>query len=143
MPAAPSALSAAELTERLTGALRATLFASNLRINPRRLQSIAAAAADSYRGFAAGGQEPAAAHAYGRSLAADGLGHAGALALVEALLMAAWSEEPATAAPPAALSYTSALLAGYMAAREEALLQEQERTRVALDRVRANGSPGA
>ena len=29
------------------------------------------------------------------------------------------------------------------AAREEALLQEQERTRVALDRVRTTGSPGS
>lgn len=137
MTAASTTLTATELAGRLAGALRATLFASNLRINPRRLQTIAAAAADSYLAFAAGELQPAAATAYGRSLAADGLGHAGVVALVEALLLAAWADEPGEAAPPRALGYTSSLLAGYMAAREAALLQEQERTRVALERVRA------
>jgi hypothetical protein len=137
MTAAPTTLTAADLTGRLAGALRATLFASKLRINPRRLQAIATAAADSYLAFAAGDLEPAAASSYGRTLAADGLGHAGVLALVEALLLAAWADEPGEAAPPRALGYTSSLLAGYMAAREEALLHEQERTRAALDRARA------
>ena len=137
MTAAPTTLTVPELAERLAGALRATLFASNLRINPRRLQAIAGAAADSYLAFAAGDLEPAAAAAHGRALAGDGLGHAGVVALVEALLLAAWADEPGEAAPPRALTYTSSLLTGYMAAREQALLQEQERTRVALDRVRA------
>jgi hypothetical protein len=137
MTTAHSALTAAELTDRLAAALRATLFASKLRITPRRLQTIAAGAAASYLAFAAGELEPAAVDAYGRELAADGLGHATLLALVELLLRAAWEAEPGEGAPSKALGYTGALLAGYMAAREEALLREQERTRAALDRVRA------
>jgi len=137
MTTTQTGLSAAELTVKLAGALKATLFASNLRINPRRLQTIAADTAGSYLAFAAGEQEPDAVTSYGRGLATDGLGHATLLALVDRLLRAAWEAEPTEGAPSKALSYTTALLAGYMAAREEALLQEQERTRAALERVRA------
>jgi hypothetical protein len=137
MPVASLHLSPAELTSELAAALKTTLFASNLRINPRRLQGIAADTTAAYLSFVAGELRDADANGYGRRLAGEGLGHAGLLALVATLLRSAWGSGPEDGAVHPAITYTGALLAGYMAAREEALLQEQERTRVALDRARA------
>jgi hypothetical protein len=42
---------------------------------------------------------------------------------------------------PVSVRYSNPLLAGYMAGREAYLLQEQERTRLALERARAQDTP--
>lgn len=138
-----SALDAERLSQRLLAALRATLFDSRLSVTPRRVGQIAAEAAGAFTGYRGDPADDAAAHAAGRRLAQEGLGHASILAIVAALHDAALAGPGATlpAAGRHATQYCGRLLAGYMAAREADLLVEQERTRQALDRARGQAGP--
>lgn len=120
------------LARQLQAALRATIFESRLAVTPRRLAQLADEAAADFIGYA-DGHNDAMARALGRRLAGEGLGHRAALALVEALHSAAETQgQRQTTA-----QYCTQLLWGYMEAREEHLLREQERTRIALERARA------
>lgn len=120
------------LARQLQASLRATIFESRLAVTPRRLAQLADEVAADFIGYAAC-RDGAMARARGRRLAGEGLGHSAALALVEALHMAAETPEQRQAT----VAYCTPLLCGYMEAREEQLLREQERTRIALERARA------
>lgn len=136
-PEAESAppVSAEALAPALLAALRPTLFESGRLVSPRRAGQLAATFAGSFQAYSADEAGDTAARAFGQQLAHEGLGHSGALALVAAL------HQQVDAGPSAdrrrAVAYCGALLAGYMAAREALILREQEQTREALQRARA------
>ena len=124
------------LATELRQALHQTLFSSGLRISPRRVNQIGQEAAVAFFKFLEMEDEEAA-RAYGQHLAMDGLGHHSVLTMTEALRRACRaSGNPAGVSPSVAGRYVNALLEGYMASREASLLQEQERTRRALQRAR-------
>lgn len=131
-------LNTAHLVEELTQALQTTLFSCTGRITPRRVKQIAQEMAKAFLQFAQN-EDPATARAYGRQLAQEGIGHRAALSLSEALRRTCWeSANPGFQLLPASGRYVGALLEGYMAEREALLLQEQERTRLALERAQAH-----
>jgi hypothetical protein len=127
----------ARLANQLQQALQGTIFSSTLRIAPRRVRQIADEFAAVFRQFAEEQERSETVHAYGRRLATDGVGHQAILALTDVLHRECWAPiDPAVRILPVSVRYSSALLAGYMAGREAHLLQEQERTRQALERAR-------
>jgi hypothetical protein len=127
----------------LKRALQATVFTSNLRVSPRRVQQIALEIAATFRRFLAEPAYAETAYTYGQRLAGEGVGHRAMLALIEVLHRASWAGADLGGEDlPASVQCSSHLLAGYMAGREAYLLQEQERTRLALDRARAQATPG-
>jgi hypothetical protein len=127
-----------DLERSLQQALQATIFTSNLRVSPRRVNQIAREVATAFRQFLAAQDCAAPIFAYGQRLAGEGIGHKAILALVETLHCVAWERaDLGSARLPASVPCGSHLLAGYMAGREAYLLQEQERTRIALERARA------
>jgi hypothetical protein len=79
-------------------------------------------------------------YAYGQRLADEGIGHRTILALIEVLHRASWEHAEVGTDLPASVQCSSHLLAGYMAGREAYLLQEQERTRLALERARTQAT---
>jgi len=96
--------------------------------------------ANGVRGHGAQGQA-GAAYAYGWRLAAAGIGHRATLALVDALHRICWeSADRGSGGSPASVRYSNPLLAVYKATREVSLLREQERTRLAIGRARAQNA---
>lgn len=131
------------LAPRLLAALRTTMFGSRLLVTPRRLGQIAEEAAGSYQRYLAGEECDDTVEDFGQRLAQDGLGHRSTLALVGALHESAGALAPCEpSVARAAARYSTHLLAGYMEAREAYLLKEQERTRLALERARAQHDEG-
>lgn len=140
-PAPPSILNQERLESELKRALQATIFSSNLRISPRRVHHIAMEVAATFCQFLTQQGVDTPAYAYGQRLANEGIGHRTILALIEVLHRTSWEHADAGCADlPASVQCSSHLLAGYMAGREAYLLQEQERTRLALDRVRTQST---
>jgi hypothetical protein len=125
------------LVAELKQALQATIFDSRLRIAPRRMHQIVQEVAAAFRLFVEQQENVDAAYAFGQRLADEGIGHRTILALIDVLHNACWESADATASrSPTSIRYSNPLLAGYMARREAYLLQEQERTRLALERAR-------
>jgi hypothetical protein len=126
------------LENELKCALQSTIFNSNLRISPRRVNQIALDIARMFGRFLEEQASAETIHAYGEHLAAEGVGHRTILALVEVLHRASWERADGRDIDlPVSVQCSSRLLAGYMVGREAYLLQEQERTRLALERARA------
>jgi hypothetical protein len=129
------------LENELKRALQSTIFNSNLRIAPRRLNQIALDIAKMFGRFLKEQSSAETAYAYGQHLAGEGVGHRTILALVEVLHCASWEQADTRDMDlPVSIQCSSQLLAGYMVSREAYLLQEQERTRLALERARAQTS---
>jgi hypothetical protein len=123
----------------LRRALQSTIFNSNLRISPRRMNQIAQDIAKTFGRFLEEQTSAEATYAYGQHLAGEGVGHRTILALVEVLHCASWRQADSQGTDlPVSVRCSSQLLAGYMVGRETYLLQEQERTRLALERPRAH-----
>jgi hypothetical protein len=136
-PAPTAILDQERLEIELKRALQSTIFSSNLRVSPRRVNQIALEIAATFRQFLAERDSDAPTFEYGQRLASEGVGHRTMLALIEVLHRASWELADIGGADlPASVQCSSQLLAGYMAGREAYLLQEQERTRMALDRAR-------
>lgn len=132
------------LARELQQALRSTLFSSSRGLTPRRANLLGEQMAQSLSAFCDTPDE-AAAQAYGRALAQEGLGTRSLLAMTEALRRsAAQASNPSPHLADAAVAYVNTLLEGYIAGREELVLREQERTLQAF--LRASGpredSPG-
>jgi hypothetical protein len=129
------------LVTELKQALQATIFTSSLRIAPRRVHQIAQEVAAAFRRFLEGQEHADIAYTYGQALADEGISHQAILALIDALHRICWeSAHRSTSESPVSVRYGNPLLAGYMAGREASLLREQERTRLALDRARAQNA---
>jgi hypothetical protein len=139
---APAALVDQErLESELKRALQATIFHSNLRIAPRRVHQIALEIAQMFRQFLEERANAETTYAYGQHLAGEGVGHRTILALIEVLHRVSWGQADIVGADlPASVQCSSQLLAGYMLGREAYLLQEQDRTRQALERARAQAT---
>jgi hypothetical protein len=122
----------------LKRALQTTIFNSNLRISPRRMNQIALDIAKAFGQFLEEQASVETTYAYGQYLAGEGVGHRTILALIEVLHRASWEQVDSKGADlPVSVRCSSQLLAGYMDGRETYLLQAQERTRLALERARA------
>jgi hypothetical protein len=122
----------------LKRALQSTIFNSNLRISPRRMNQIAQDIATMFGQFLEEQASAETTYAYGQHLAGEGMGHRTILALIEVLHRASWGQADSRGADlPVSVRCISQLLAGYLVGRETYLLQEQERTRLALERARA------
>jgi hypothetical protein len=141
LPSTPAGIDSEALAGKLQAALRATLFGSRLTITPRRSGQLAAACAASLQRYLAHEEDDASVNRFGQNLAQEGLGHSSLLAKVEVLQGLALAHGPQPPATPSVERYILALLAGYMQSREAYLLAEQERTRLALERARANTQP--
>ncbi len=128
------ALDEGHLATELSQALRQTLFSSGLRVSPRRVNQIGQEMAAGFRQFL-GAEDEEAARTYGQRLAVEGLGHRAILTTTETLRRTCRESDNPAALPSVAGRYVNALLEGYMAGREASLLQEQERTRRALQRA--------
>ena len=125
------------LAAELQQALQATIFDSGLRIAPKRMHQIVQEVATAFRRFLEEHEHTDAAYTFGQYLADAGVGHRTLLALMDVFHHTCWeSAATTTGRSPASVRYGTPLLAGYMARREAYLLQEQERTRLALERAR-------
>jgi hypothetical protein len=140
-PPTPAVIDSAALAGKLQAALRATMFGSRLTITPRRSGQLAATCATSLERYLARKADDVAVNRFGQDLAQEGLGHSSLLAKVEVLQNVALANGRQPDAAPSVERYILALLAGYMQSREAYLLAEQERTRLALERARANTQP--
>ena len=137
-PVAAFLLDQGRLENELKRALQSTIFHSNLRISPRRVHQIALDIARMFGRFLEEQASAETIHAYGEHLAGEGVGHRTILALVEVLHRASWKQADGRDIDlPVSVQCSSQLLAGYMVGREAYLLQVQERTRLALERARA------
>lgn len=117
-------------------ALQETMFLNALGINPRQLRNAVETCNSCFNQFFSDG-DPAAVEIYGQQLAGIGMGHQGVLALVQAINQ--WcGRANNTELHEIALSsrFSLPLLKGYMQAREQRILFQQEQTRIALDRAR-------
>jgi hypothetical protein len=124
------------LATKLHQALRQTLFSSGRRISPRCVNQVGQEMVVAFFKFLATEDEEAA-RACGRRLTAEGLGHCAILATTETLRRTCReSGNPVGVSPSVVGRYVNAPLEGYMAGREASLLQEQERTRRALQQAR-------
>ncbi|MCS7177772.1 MAG: hypothetical protein RML46_06920 [Anaerolineae bacterium] len=127
------------LTARMRAALEEHAFTNRALFPPRQLAEFARQEAESFLSFLRDPDE-AMARERGRSLARQGLSHRSVLALTQALQEVGWeSANPEVELwPPFQQTighYVRALLEGYMAAREESILEQQEKTRQALLRA--------
>lgn len=127
------------LTARMRSALEEHAFTNRALFPPRQLAGFAQQEAEAFLAFLESGDERAAQE-QGRNLARAGLSHRSVLALTQALQEVGWeSANPEVALwPPlqkAIGRYIRAFLEGYMAAREESILEQQEKTRQALMRA--------
>jgi len=128
-----------DLAARMRSALEEHTFSNYAIISPRRLGEMAREEAEAFLAFLGSG-DVEAARQRGRRLAQEGLGHRSILSLTETLRQVGWeSTNPEVELwPPlqeAIGRYTTALLEGYMAGREESILEQQEKTRQALLRA--------
>lgn len=117
-------------------ALQETMFLNALGINPRQLRNTVETCSSCFNRFLSDG-DPAGVEIYGQQLASIGMGHQGVLALVQAINQ--WcGKADNTLLSEIALSsrFSLPLLRGYMQAREQRILFQQEQTRIALDRAR-------
>jgi hypothetical protein len=131
----------AELSKSLRSALQGTLFGSRKLVTPRRLGQIAEDASSSFGAYLDGVNDAQTVCDFGRRLASDGFGHTTILALVATLQTYTWNQPVGhDGKQPAAVSYSTSLLRGYMEEREAYLLKEQEMTRRALDRARTQAA---
>ena len=138
---APGPLDLADLERRLRQSLQATFFDNDRNCSPRRLGLLARELTESFARYLNGEAPDEAVRALGDRLARDGIGHQSVLGLIDSLHRVGWARaQAADSAPPASLGYCGPLLAGYMRGREDALLKEQEQTRLALDRARSQAS---
>jgi hypothetical protein len=125
------------LSHYLLGALRSTPFDSRRTVTSHHARQIADEIVDSFQRYLSDCEGADAVRAFGRCLAHDGIDHTSILAIAEALHGFSWELcETQPAAEWRAVHYCSCLLTGYMAAREEYLLCEQERIRLTLDWAR-------
>ena len=114
-------------------ALHETAFSNRRRISPRRLDEIGREEAGAFLEFLKTGDEKVVLDR-GEGLAREGLGHRSVLMMTETLRV--FCRESVNPGDKAAGRYAAALLEGYMAGRENVLLNEQERTREAYLRAR-------
>ena len=125
------------LAEALSSSLRNTLFSSSLSVSPRQVNTIASGPTSGFFTFF-GDRDGSVADTYGRQLAQAGVGHRSILAMTETLRQECYQKaNPSTELPAVAGLYVNALLEGYMAGREELVLQEQQRTVQAYIRASA------
>ncbi|MEA3337621.1 MAG: hypothetical protein U9R25_17125 [Chloroflexota bacterium] len=127
----------------LQHALRDTLFSSGLMISPARVRQISAEMATSFFSFFDGRQDVETRN-IGAQLANDGLGSASLLAMTEALRRTCREKSnPLSDLPNTAGQYCNAVTEGYIEAREENLLKEQERTYQAFLRAKESRALGS
>ena len=130
------------LVSGLCSALRETTFSNHLLIVPRRLNAIGREEVDTFIAFLERAEDDEqAVRAHGRRLAVEGLGHSSVLGMTEALRRTCWDSvfpDDGMLQYLVAICgcYLNALMSGYMAGREESILQEQEGTRRAYLRAR-------
>ena len=84
--------------------------------------------------------DTATIYAEGQNLANEGIGHRAVLSMVAVIYRHMWSA--CDNMVDILALYSGALLEGYMVEREAHLLREQERTRLAWERARANMQSG-
>lgn len=119
-------------------AMQETLFLNSRGINPRQLRDVIQECSTCFQQFLAD-SDNTGVEGYGQKLASIGIGYQAILALVQAVNQ--WcgtSESPQLRQVGSSSSFSTPLLLGYMQAREQRLLYEQEQTRMALDRAREN-----
>ncbi len=117
-------------------ALQETMFQNALGINPRQLREVVEQSGSCFQHFAGDG-ETGSVEAYGQKLATLGMGHRAVLALVQSInLWCSQSAQERLREIGLHSRFSTPLLAGYIQAREQHILVEQERTRVALDQAR-------
>jgi PAS domain S-box-containing protein len=121
----------------LESLLRESLFDNRYSMHPRRLPTLAAEQAELYLTSVAGGADAAGVPAAGAQLAREGLGDKTILALTTSLRTFCRDKMESDGMSPRDLgartdAYASALLEGFMAAREALLLGDQEQLRRAL-----------
>ncbi len=128
----------AAIASELHQTLRAMSMSNRMLISPRRLEEMAQEEVEAFLHFLETGDEEGIRRRGGRR-ASEGLGGRSALAMTEALRRACWTanleKETLHVALEASGRYANAFLEGYMSAREEEILREQERTRHAFQRV--------
>ncbi len=125
------------LAEALQHSLRSTLFSSGLTVSPRQVNKVGADIASAFLVFFEN-QDVTAVQADGSRLAHAGLGHRSILTMTETLRQVCREKSnPLFDLPNVAGVYVNALLEGYMAGREELVLQEQQRTVQAYIRASA------
>ena len=109
-------------------ALRDTLFTSSQRVTPRRMNEIGQQFADAFLGFL-DDRRFELADVYGHQLAVEGLSPRSVLAMTEALRRTCWEHSnPSQDLSRGVSEFSNVLLEGYIAGRETALLEVQERT---------------
>ena len=131
--------SQADIEPLLRQSLQANVFSNDRNSSPRRVAQLIRELADSFVRYQHDQTVDDAVRAFGQRLASDGIGHVAMLKLIATLHEFIWAHRDGVEAP-LSISYSSALLAGYMEEREAYLLKEQERSRLALERVRAQTS---
>ncbi|MCG8349148.1 MAG: hypothetical protein MI924_15365 [Chloroflexales bacterium] len=124
------------LITALEQTLRTTLFSSTLGIAPRRVRQIAQQSGATFCRFLQQPGDTATIYAEGQNLANEGIGHRAVLSMVAVIYRHMWSA--CDNMVDILALYSGALLEGYMVEREAHLLREQERTRLAWERARAN-----
>ncbi|MBC7225971.1 MAG: hypothetical protein H5T61_01885 [Thermoflexales bacterium] len=127
------------LAARMRAALEEHAFTNRALFPPRQLAEFARQEAEAFLAFLSDGDE-GVVRERGRALAQQGLSHRSVLALVQALQEVGWeSANPEVELWPSLQGaigrYTRAFLEGYMVAREESILEQQEKTRQALLRA--------
>lgn len=133
-------LNQALLEGEIQQALRKTVFSSGLSVSPRQTGRLARELVQTFFEYCAI-EDNESVRSQGERLAVDGLGVSSALAVVEVLSrVCRRHSNPLEELPDVAGRYVTNLLEGYIGAREQVLLQEQERTFRAL--LRAQGQTG-
>ena len=116
------------LSAALMQALRTTVFSSGLSVSPKRVNQIGSEMGAAFFGFYPH-KDANQALALGRRFANEGLGPRSVLSMTEALRRTCREHaNPLTDLIDAAGEFSNSLLEGYMAGREEILLDVQERT---------------
>ena len=123
-----SYLDPALLNATLAESLRVTIFSSGLSVSPRRVNQVSSEMGTAFCGFYPD-RDANLVSALGRRLANEGLGPRSVLSMTEALRRACREHaNPLTDLIDVAGEFSNSLLEGYMAGREEILLDVQERT---------------
>ena len=136
IPTSVEAVGDASFEMAIKQALQETMFLNALGINPRQLRDVIQSCNKCFKQFLIN-DEIIPIENYGQHLANIGMGHQGVLALVQAINQ--WcGRADNTQLYEIALSsrFSLPLLKGYMQAREQRILFQQEQTRIALDRAR-------
>jgi hypothetical protein len=126
------------LSARLLKSMQESLYSNRMLIAPRRIREVANEEIDSLLSFLLSGNRKAAAER-GTRLAAEGLGQRSIINMTSTLRLAGWEiarhQHNTMEMVTAVDAYTTALLDGYMAAYEEDLRREQQRTHDAYVRT--------